>query len=241
MKATLISAVCLLGALVTAGCDECGSYGQLRCRGDVLEECIDDGDGPFANFRWVVRGCEVTCHATEGKAGCVDSRQPIQQCEGATADKGVCFEGRPSGCWDGYLIKGQACGSTTHCVESAECGPICVAGSAPEPRCAQERFCDGGDAIALCKCGYVQYRFSCSTGLSCQDMRGQPVCLSAAPDPRCGDPTQQYFSFCEGNVLVGCWYGYLSSINDCAKISSPAGRCEPTATPTRKPSCVTSI
>jgi hypothetical protein len=234
----LLVAACAVVPLA-AGCDQCEHYGQLRCQGDMLQECIDDGDGPFANFRWVPRGCAVTCRQSGGSAACVDSREPVPECAG-DPEGGICFEGAPSGCWDGYLRKGQPCGSNTHCVASAACGPICVAGDAPEPRCTQEFFCDG-DAVASCECGYLKYRFSCTVGLSCQEMRGEPHCLSPAPDPRCGDPTRPFFSFCEANVYVSCWYGYVSAVADCATISSPPGRCEPVNTPTGQPSCVTAI
>jgi hypothetical protein len=235
----LTIAVCGLVVLST-GCDECDQYGQTRCEGDVLQECIDDGDGPFANFRWQVRGCAVTCHAAAGRAACVDSRQPVPECADDPNGE-ICFEGAPSGCWDGYPQKGPACGSTTHCVMSAACGPVCVTGDAPDPRCAQDFFCESGDAVTSCICGHVAYRFPCSAGLSCQEMRGEAHCLSPAPDPRCGDPAQQSFSFCEGNTLNVCWFGYLSRVNDCAGSPSAPGRCEMVGTPSGQPSCVFSI
>jgi len=94
----LLVAACAVVPLA-AGCDQCEHYGQLRCQGDMLQECIDDGDGPFANFRWVPRGCAVTCRQSGGSAACVDSREPVPECAG-DPEGGICFEGTPSGCWD---------------------------------------------------------------------------------------------------------------------------------------------
>jgi hypothetical protein len=155
-------------AALAAGCDEC-TPGATRCHGDVFGWCTDDGDGPFNAAHWNEGSCPVACHAAGGFAACVDSRQPVPECAG-DPDGGICFENAPSGCWDGYLTRGQSCGSTTHCVISSACGAICVGGDAPEPRCAQDFFCDGSDAVVSCLCGYVLYRFPCSSGHTCREM-----------------------------------------------------------------------
>jgi len=110
----LAIAVLALATLFTSGCDEC-DQGQWACRDGATFQCVDDGDGPFNGWHWVPQaGCTVACHEAGGQTRCVDSREPVPECT-SDADAVLCFEGVPSGCWDGYPVKGRSCETGLAC------------------------------------------------------------------------------------------------------------------------------
>ena len=172
-------AVVSVGALFTGGCDECDRYGQTRCEGNLIQECIDDGDA-FVHFYWTARtACPVACHAVQGKAKCVDSSEPAPECASAHNSE-MCLEGVPSHCWDGYLAQGEACDPTTRCVVSAACGATCAMEENPDPRCppadpatgSKTYFCDDSDTLVACSCGYAAERVACR----CGELGGETRC-----------------------------------------------------------------
>jgi hypothetical protein len=174
-------AVVGLGGLFAVGCDECDGYGQTRCQGNLVQECIDDGDA-FVHFYWTDRtSCPVACHAAGGRAHCVDSGEPASECAGVPNGE-MCLDNIPSHCWDGYLSHGPACGQQTHCVVSAACGATCAMEDNPEPRCLPAQaatgpttyFCDGSETLVSCACGYAADRVACSG--SCRELGGESRC-----------------------------------------------------------------
>jgi len=211
----LTTIACGLTALAT-GCNEC-TPGTARCQGDVYRYCIDDGDGPFATARWMDTPCAVTCREVSGRSFCADARAPVPECAGDTEFL-TCLDGAPTRCIAGYPVRQQICNAGTHCAVSAACGPICVTGDAPEPRCAQTRFCDGNDYVT-CTCDFVLSRFSCGAGETCRTMGGGTQCTPPDRDARCGDPAQPSFGFCDGDTAVNCWYGYLVGATECAPVA----------------------
>src|SRR5262245_46257555 len=139
MRPMLVTAVVYLGALVAAGCDECDYYGQTRCHGNMVQECIDDGDG-FVHFYWTDRiPCSVMCHEATGSARCVKSTEPVAECANMSGQ--FCLDGAPADCWDGYLFRGSPCASGSVCVAPPGCDAMCAPSDAPEPRCAAQSFC----------------------------------------------------------------------------------------------------
>ena len=172
-----------LAALFTVGCDECDRYGQTRCDGNQVQECIDDGDA-FVHFYWTNRdSCAVACHESGGSAQCVDSQRPVPECA-AEPNGAMCLNGVPSLCWDGYLSQGKACDAPTHCVVSDACGAICAVEDIPEPRCPLADpafgpityFCDGSETLVSCTCKLVVNRISCAPGGSCQEATSGARC-----------------------------------------------------------------
>ncbi len=198
-------------------CDDC-DLNDSGCDGDALRHC--GNEGAFERAIWQDYPCAVTCREVGGKAACVYSREPVAECAGDPDS--VCFDGVPSTCFGGYPIAEHACTSGSHCVVSDSCGAICALGDSPEPRCTptQQWFCDANDRVT-CTCDFVLARFGCDATQTCRQMSGDVQCTPADTDPRCTSSTQATFSFCTGDVVNECWYGYLLSY-EC----SPPSHCD---------------
>jgi hypothetical protein len=215
MKATLIGAVCLLGALITAGCDDC-SPPEAECDGDTLRVCSrPDGDGPFITASWSETKCDIACRQFGGEARCVHTTEPVATCGRSGLADDRCIDGVPADCWHGYAFPRSACGTGTVCVATPACGVMCLASDVPEPRCDTANwFCDG-NSIATCTCGVVSGRRDCGAGV-CQQVGGEVACtFSSAPDPRCGDPAQPSSGYCSDGIAHECWRGFVIFTYDC--------------------------
>jgi hypothetical protein len=57
----LVTGLACVVVLFTAGCgDEC-KVGDLRCNGDALQICVDEGDVLFSRASWVDQECAGVC------------------------------------------------------------------------------------------------------------------------------------------------------------------------------------
>jgi len=209
----LTTLVCGFGALL-AGCDECPG-GASRCVGDTYGACYVADD---AIARWHDTACPVACHVANGKAACVSSRTPVPECGGRSDP--LCVDGVPTRCHDGYPITLPACDFRTHCVVSTECADaLCAIDDKVPANCSFEPSCDGS-LLTTCQCGFVVARDDCGAADLCRKVGSRSRCTAtAAPDPRCGDPTKISSSFCDGDNAVECEYGYTYGRWECGRAS----------------------
>jgi hypothetical protein len=186
-------------------------------------------------------GTQCVAPGPDVVAFCAAAPEPIAECSGAGTQP-ICFDGRPARCRSGYpMFEGAACNAPTRCAVSATCGAICVVGD-PDPRCAQGSFCDRNDVVT-CQCEFVASRHTCSTSKGCREAAGETACTeSQEPDPRCGDPTQRWSAFCDGDVATNCWYGFIETTSECqpsrcsvVTAAQRAGCSLPSSTPQQVP------
>jgi len=209
-------------ASLLAGCNEC-SQGETRCDGNTYMSCEYDADADFEPIRWRRDTCPVACREVAGHASCVDTVTPVPECAGGDDD--ICVDDVPTGCLGGYPIHHSRCEGLTHCFAGTICGgdrgqrtAICAIDANAPPSCSGNPACYGG-VLTSCDCGLVVAREDCGGVDFCRTVGGLTRCTAtAAPDPRCGDPTKSSSSFCDGNTAVGCGYGYTWSATDCASI-----------------------
>jgi hypothetical protein len=231
-------------ALASAGCleDEC-TGGTSRCEGDVLQTCEESSGGPYL----VERACQpgVCLAGNEGTAFCALSKAPDARCTDRSqyaCDGGTlvsCHAGFATGTFDCVLGEspGQLVtltpGTSGACVELSA-GAQCVAEAEPEPDChgTRDHFsgCNGNDHIE-CRYGYVLERTPCGPA-SCREDLTAVCSLTGEPDPECWKGDRQS-SFCDGDTLVHCGWGYRISeepcpaSETCAPFSVNNARCEP--------------
>jgi len=98
--------------------------------------------------------------------------------------------------------------------------PRCAEGP---PNCSFEPSCDGS-VLTTCQCDLVVARQDCGAAELCRKVGAYRRCTeTAAPDPRCGDPPPLSSTFCDGDTVVGCGYGYTESHIDCGSVGYTCG------------------
>jgi len=190
------------------------SLGAKRCDGKQPMHCAEPGDLPLPpEWREAGAPCAVACHETsDGNALCVDAGDPVRDC---VTDGAACWQNARTLCVDGYPTATADCSGS--CVVVAGCGSIC-ADAEPEPRCADvTAFCDG-DTLTACQCGHAKERTTCGTA-RCQKVQAASFCsIEPTRDARCA-PQALYSSFCDGNSLDVCEFGFLTSRQNCAPMT----------------------
>jgi hypothetical protein len=118
--------ILLVGLVVVAGgcgspCTEADLVNSPRCSDNkTLSFCERRSDG----YHWHDFSCDGACVDSQ----CVDSSQPVPECAHVANNltmSVVCWNNRPSGCWDGYAAASHACNNGMTCTQisagSAEC------------------------------------------------------------------------------------------------------------------------
>jgi hypothetical protein len=224
----------IFGMLGTWGCDtdEC-TGGTSQCNGDVLEKCQDSSGGVYLTKRLCEPG--VCIPGGDGGPFCALDREPDPRCpwpaqavcDGATLV--TCHTGYATATFDCLLGESQgdvvslAPGTSGTCVHLTG-GSQCVAEAKPDPACPRENDhfsgCSGNDNVD-CRYGYVVRRTPCGSAFCREDLTA--VCsLTEAPDPACAQNSRTS-SFCAGDTLVHCGWGYPVSEEVC----SPSEACAP--------------
>ena len=108
-----------------------------------------------------------------------------------------------------------AAGTSGACVDEIV-GAQCVAEAEPNPDCPSDRDyfsgCSGNDQVD-CRHGYTVQRTPCGSAFCRKDLTA--VCsLAEEPDPGCS-ANQLHSSFCEGDTVVQCGWGYRVSEEPC--------------------------
>ncbi len=196
----------------------CGDADEV-CDGNLLIRCEQ-------GYRIVESPCtsEVTngeyCIQSGKTAFCAASPEPDPIC---TADQ-VCDGASQLTCREGYPLRAFDCDSRICATTSL--GPTCVLDEAPDPACMDGtgRTCDGNTLLG-CIDGYATSRTPCEEG-GCRIFPIDADCtLTNAPDPNCLE-TRQGESYCDGDFIVECKYGYATSRQACgegAHCTRPAG------------------
>jgi hypothetical protein len=191
-----------------------------------IPECQKDGDicyhGAAATCRagYLERSkpCSGACVLDADSAFCAESSGPVPECQ----QNGLaCVHGAIGTCRAGYLESSKACATGSTCAAAGSCGPLCVLDATPDASCPPptgadqtSSYCSGNTQVA-CRCGYTVARVDCLSDF-CVAMDGDTRCvLSAATDPRCGDPPPAASDFCDANTAWSCWHGYPISTQAC--------------------------
>jgi hypothetical protein len=200
------------GALCTESSEpdpRCGDASEV-CDGNLLITCEQ-------GYRTFEAPCvnELTngeyCIQSGKTAFCAASPEPDPIC---TADA-VCNGASTLSCREGYPLRSRSCDVGTCATTSL--GPTCVYGAGPAPACAEivtgER-CDGNVRLS-CDSGYAVGRASCWEGTTCHEFATDAACvLVDEPDPNCQE-TLRIESYCDGDSLVHCEYGYATAREPC--------------------------
>jgi hypothetical protein len=214
-------------ALGNSGCggDEC-TGGISRCNGNVLESCIESAGGVYLS----TRACEPgVCIPDGDNPFCALDRRPDERC--ARPNEAVCDGASLVTCRSGFATAAFDCavgespgamvvlteGTSGACIDTTTPPARCVAEAERDPACPieLEHFsgCSGNDQVD-CQYGYVIRRKACGAAFCRQDF--DAVCSVAdAPDPACFHNARTS-SFCEGDTLVECEWGYRVSQKACS-------------------------
>ncbi len=186
----------------------CGDADEA-CDGNVLIQCEQ-------GYRTLEFPCAdglsngEYCIESGPTAFCAASPEPDPLC---TTDT-VCDGGSKLYCREGYPLRSQRC-DTALCVTTTF-GPTCVFDAEYEPACADVvagKICDG-NFLLECLDGYVTSRTPCDEG-TCHAFPDDASCvISGVPDPNCQE-TRQLESYCDGDSVVHCEYGYPTRREPC--------------------------
>jgi hypothetical protein len=219
-----------LVVLANVGCDvgaaaDC-TRGTSRCNGDVLESCEDSSSGSYFGKTPCTPG--VCIESVGGGPFCALSTTADARCAGSRSR--VCDAGTLISCHFEFATgvhdctRGEspfgdlvlAAGTSGVCVDAAA-GAQCAAEAEPAAECPSNRDyfigCSGNDQIR-CRFGYVVERIPCGAAF-CRGRREAVCSLAEEPDPACA-PDQRASSFCAGETLVHCLWGYRVSEQPCA-------------------------
>jgi len=215
-------------ALGNVGCngDEC-TGGTSECNGDVLERCEDSSGGVYLTERSCLPGACIT----SGDSGpfCALDKSPDARC--SSPSQAVCDAATLVSCHAGYATASYDCalgespggvvvlaaGTSGACVDDIAGGAQCVAEAEPNPDCPSNRDnfsgCSGNDQVD-CRHGYTVQRTPCGSAFCRRDLTA--VCsLAEEPDPGCSQNLRQS-SFCVGDTVVHCGWGYPVSEEICS-------------------------
>ncbi len=217
--------VASLFALASPGCNiHVCDIGAQRCNGDELQICAEmpAPNRNVDNTTWRHQdNCAVACvtEPSTGRGGCRTSPVPVPECAHARI---ACVHGAVVYCdGSGYPFGDVPCASGQTCLDTPECGAMCVVGGAHDPSCTAttSTTCEGvAGTMVGCKCGYrISTGIDCGPGL-CQTTvtSGQSTAfcsLSVTREPACRLGVTDVV--CKGSTLIECNNGFEIHRTEC--------------------------
>jgi hypothetical protein len=132
----------------------------------------------------------------------------------------------------------ETCANGTQCIQDVF---VCGYGPTPDPRCPQapvdchgdSAFCGSyhpacdGTTVLSCEGGYLTAQRTCGAGATCflRDEHNAMGVLSTTPEPRCGTDSES--SYCDGDQIVDCAYGYAVARALCGTADWPPSAADP--------------